>query len=116
MPPTASVAEVATERPARYGRQLVSHLGRKAGGEWSAEHDTGWITLGEGRAEVSCTPGVLHLQVSIPAHPEQLPRLEDVVGRHLVRFGSKDELVVTWTRADGSVGSTQRGEGTDDET
>ena len=34
-------------------------------------------------------------------------RLEDVVGRHLVRFGSRDELVVRWTRADGTPGTVQ---------
>jgi hypothetical protein len=30
---------------------------------------------------------------------EDLDRLEDVVARHLVRFGTKDELEVTWSRA-----------------
>ncbi len=32
---------------------------------------------------------------------------EDVVGRHLVRFGERDELSVAWTRSDGTTGSTQ---------
>lgn len=108
MPPVVSVAEVRTDRPARYGKQLVSHLGRKAGGEWTEESETGWITLGSGRADVSCAPGLLLLRVISPADPD---RLEDVVGRHLVRFGTKDELVVEWTRDDGSAGTTQRNEG-----
>jgi hypothetical protein len=32
------------------------------------------------------------------------------MGRHLVRFGTRDELVVEWRRDAGEVGSTQRGE------
>jgi hypothetical protein len=38
-----------------------------------------------------------------------------VVGRHLVRFGTRDELVVRWVRADGSPGSEQRRVDDDDE-
>jgi hypothetical protein len=34
--------------------------------------------------------------------------MEDVVGRHLVRFGTRDELVVRWIRSDGTDGSVQR--------
>ena len=30
--------------------------------------------------------------------------IEDVVGRHLVRFGARGELVVRWLRPDGSAG------------
>jgi hypothetical protein len=30
---------------------------------------------------------------------EALPRLQDVIARHLVRFGQRDELVVTWQDA-----------------
>jgi hypothetical protein len=40
-----------------------------------------------------------------------LDRLEDVVGRHLVRFGARDELVVRWTRADGAQGTVQENAG-----
>ena len=35
-------------------------------------------------------------------------RLEGVVGRHLVRFGVKDELVCQWVRTDGTPGTLQR--------
>jgi len=34
--------------------------------------------------------------------------LEDAVGRHLVRFGVRDELVVSWVREDGTPGTVQR--------
>ena len=45
------------------------------------------------------------------AEPEFLDRLEEVVGRHLVRFGTKDELVVEWRRDNGEPGSSQRSPG-----
>jgi hypothetical protein len=75
-------------------------------GEWNETDEQGSITFGEGRAEVSCLPDALLLEVDAPE--EALPRLEDVVGRHLVRFGTRDELVVRWTRQGGRPGSEQR--------
>lgn len=101
-----STAEVATERPARYGRQLVSHLTRRASGEWSDDEQQGSIDFTDGRATLSCAPGALLL--SVQAAPDSVARLEDVVGRHLVRFGARDELVVRWVRADGTAGTERR--------
>ncbi len=100
-----SEALVATDRPARYGKQLVAHLGRRIGGEWSESDERGTITLGTGRAELSCSAGGLHLAVE--GEPDSLAVLEDVVGRHLVRFGARDELHVRWSRADGTPGTEQ---------
>ena len=100
-----SSAVVATDKAARYARQLVSHLGRRNGGEWSETDGRGWIDLGDGRTEVSTETGDLALSVS--TDDGDLDRLEDVVGRHLVRFGARDELRVQWSRADGSPGTTQ---------
>ena len=97
-------ADVFTDRPARYGKQLASHLGRRMGGEWSDADSTGWISFGDaGHAALSCSAGALHLVIE----GTDLDRLEDVVGRHLVRFGTRDELRVEWVRADGSAGSVQ---------
>jgi hypothetical protein len=101
-----SAAEVSTERPGRYAKQLVAHLGRRNGGEWSDEDELGWIAFADGRAAVSCGAATLHLRVEGPV--ELLPRLEDVVGRHLVRFGARDELVVRWVRSDGTAGMEHR--------
>jgi hypothetical protein len=39
--------------------------------------------------------------------PVDLARLEDVVGRHLLRFGARDELHVRWSRSDGQPGTEQ---------
>jgi len=102
-----STAAVITDRPARYGKQLVSHLSRRAGGEWSDEAATGTITFDSGTATLTAADGVLELAVD----GDDLDRLEDVVGRHLVRFGSKDELVVSWQRGDGTEGTQQRNAG-----
>ena len=101
-----SEAVVATDRPARYGKQLVAHLGRRHGGEWSEDDERGFVLLAGGRAGIASAADGLHLSVEGPA--EDLERLEDVVGRHLVRFGTRDELHVRWTRSDGRPGTEQR--------
>lgn len=103
---SASAAEVGTERPARYGKQLVAHLSRRSGGEWSEDDGQGWIQLGDGRAVLASGPGVLRIRIEGPG--ADLERIEDVVGRHLVRFGTKDELVVRWVRDSGEPGTEQR--------
>lgn len=90
----STVASVRTDRPDRYGKQLVSHLGRRNGGEWSSDDHSGWIDLGSGRVTVAAREGSLELTLTAPA--DELSRLQDVVGSHLVRFGERDELSVTW--------------------
>jgi uncharacterized protein len=101
-----STADVATDRPGRYAKQLVAHLSRRSAGEWDEQQGSGWIDFTTARAELTSRDEGLHLVVR--AAPEQLDRYEDVVGRHLVRFGTRDELVVRWVRADGSPGTEQR--------
>lgn len=110
-----SSATVATDRPGRYGKQLAAHLGRRASSSWDDDAGTGEITFPFGRAELTAQDGALHLFVvgRPDAEPDLrgaagLDRLEDVVGRHLVRFGTKDELVVQWERSDGTTGSRQQ--------
>jgi uncharacterized protein len=48
--------------------------------------------------------GLVDLSLVGQAAAAELVHIEDVVGRHLVRFGERDELVVSWVRADGSPG------------
>jgi uncharacterized protein len=105
----ASTARVATERAARYGKDLVSHLGRRVSAEWDEQAGTGWIDFGETRAELFAGPDALDIRLS--AEPDALARMEDVVGRHLVRFGARDELTVQWIRADGTRGTRQENTG-----
>jgi hypothetical protein len=46
--------------------------------------------------------------LEVEGDDDSLEQLEDVVGRHLVRFATQEELVVSWTRADGTPGTEQR--------
>lgn len=100
-----TTADVNTERPARYGKQLASHLGRRMGSDWSDEARTGWIEFASGKAVLSCSDAVL--RIALTCEPDSVEVLEDVIGRHLVRFGVRDELVVAWVREDGTPGTRQ---------
>ncbi|MBF9070511.1 DUF2218 domain-containing protein [Streptacidiphilus fuscans] len=108
-----SQARVATDRPHRYAKQLAAHLGRKIETNWDEETGLGSLTFGFGTATMTATPDSLLLAVE--GDTEHLDRLEDVVGRHLVRFGTKDELLVQWQRGDGTPGTVQRNEESEDE-
>ncbi|WP_431678664.1 DUF2218 domain-containing protein [Kitasatospora sp. KL5] len=101
-----SRARVTTDRPARYGKQLASHLGRKVQAEWSEEEGRGSVAFSFGTADLVAEPGALLLAVEGEA--DRLADLEDVVGRHLVRFGARDELVVEWHRDNGEPGLVHR--------
>jgi uncharacterized protein len=103
-----SEARVVTDRPHRYAKQLAAHLGRKVESSWDEETGRGALAFGLGSATLAAEPGVLLLAVEGEAG--NLDRLEDVVGRHLVRFGSKDELVAEWHRDNGLPGTVQRNE------
>lgn len=115
-----TTARVATARPARYAKQLVSHFSATNEGHWSSDDGRGNITfIGEGaeadnpkkafdgRIQVSLVAAESTLLIHIEAPEGLIPRFEKVVGSHLVRFGAKDELVVTWRRSDGEPGSEQ---------
>ena len=91
--PTAT-ATVATEAPARYAKQLASHLGRRC--EVVEEADGVRIVFGDGDCLVQPGDGVLDLRVSAPSQPE-VDRLTEVVGSHLERFGQRNELQVSWS-------------------
>lgn len=106
-----STARVPTDRPARYGKQLASHMSRKITTAWDEETGSGSLLFNRdgqttGSAELTSEPNTLVL--TLHADDDHLEHLEDVIGRHLVRFGSKDELVVSWVRDDGRPGTTQR--------
>ena len=108
MPQIVSTGRMPTDRPSRYGKQIVSHLGRRALGEWNDETNTGAVTFdnGVGVAEFACEPGAL--TIALHSTAELIPKFESVIGDHVVRFGVRDELTVSWTRSDGSPGSVQR--------
>ena len=100
-----STASVATDRPGRYAKQLAAHLSRRLTTSWDEDAGRGWVELDNGRADLVAADNALELRIETDG---DVARFEDVLGRHLVRFGKKDELVVQWTRDDGTPGTSYR--------
>ncbi|HTY72635.1 MAG TPA: DUF2218 domain-containing protein [Actinomycetes bacterium] len=90
--PTAT-ARVATETPERYAKQLCDHLGHRS--EASYADGRGRITLTKGVVVLESQPGELVLTADAPTE-DDLAVVCDVAGRHLERFGRRNELSVTW--------------------
>lgn len=108
--PLASTASVPTQRAARYGKQLVSHMAHKITGFWDEEAGSGYLLFDRegpvlGRFDVIASPSDLRLELRTT--PERAAHLERVAGIHLARFGARDGLTIAWRRSDGSAGSTQ---------
>jgi hypothetical protein len=90
----ASRADVRTATPERYARQLVSHLGHRVPVESTPDGEL--LRFDAGRGLVQVGEGVLVLRAE--ADDEQaLAVVQDVLGRHLLRFGAKQELTVNWS-------------------
>ena len=108
--PLASTASVPTQRAARYGKQLVSHMAHKITGFWDEDAGSGYLLFDRegpvlGRFDVIASPSNLRLELRTT--PERAAHLEHVAGIHLARFGARDGLTIAWRRSDGSAGSTQ---------
>jgi uncharacterized protein len=88
-----SHAEVATDKPVAYMRQLCKHFGHKV--DASFGDDSGYIQFEFGRCELHTADGALNLEVSA-TDAESHERMERVIGSHLERFGRRDELAVSW--------------------
>lgn len=96
MTPLASRADVPTDAPDRYAKQLVAHLGRRIPFTEGAEGS--WTTvLGDAHGRITVGNGVLRLRAEAPGQ-EALARVEHVLGSHLERFGARAGLTVTWHR------------------
>ena len=92
--PTAT-ASVATESPARYAKQLASHLGRRC--EVREESEGIRIVFGDGDCLLTSTDAALNL-TAVATGQDELDRVTHVVGSHLERFGQRNELHVAWQR------------------
>lgn len=88
-----SRAEVATDKPVAYMRQLCKHFGHKV--DASFDDDSGYIQFEFGRCELHTSDATLSLEVSA-SDAESHERMERVIASHLERFGRRDELSVTW--------------------
>jgi hypothetical protein len=101
-PTITSRAEVSTDAAGRYAKQLVAHLGRKL--DFTTEGATSSATIGDATGRVVVGDGVLTL-IASGDDEEAVARVEHVLGSHLERFGQRNELTVTWTRASSATGS-----------
>jgi Uncharacterized protein conserved in bacteria len=95
--PTArSRADIVTEHASKYLQQLCKHFAHKR----PASFD-------ERRGQISLMAGECHLDaegdrlvITVEAEDAaQLPQLEDVIARHLVRFAFREDLQIDWQRA-----------------
>lgn len=87
-------AEVEIERPARYGRQLASHMGNKLKVE---EIQGGWkltFEIGEGTLIATDTHLVM---TSAAENIDDLQKIQYALVKHLIKFASKQgELDINW--------------------
>lgn len=80
---------IVTDRPERYAKQLAQHWAAKRT-VTELENDAVQIEISPDAVTVlRPQPGELHVEASSP-------EFGDVVKRHLERFGTRDELTLTW--------------------
>jgi hypothetical protein len=90
------VAEVPTDAAARYAKQLLTHLGHKVTMEpLDGEPLGGRLVFAYGSATIVPGPDRLTMRATA-ADTESLARVQDVLKRHLEKFGARRELVVEW--------------------
>ena len=92
-----STAQVATPSPARFVKQVVSHLGHKLTTELRPDGN-GVVDAGDGQCTMAPGDGVLVL-TAVAETADGMAHIQDVVGRHLQRFGAREGLQVTWEPA-----------------
>ncbi|GAB4052400.1 GNAT family N-acetyltransferase [Catellatospora paridis] len=88
-----TTARVVTDRPHRYLKQLVSHMGRKVPTELHEERGSIRFSLG------SCllVASTAHFDMIVKAGAaDAVAAVEDTIAGHLLRFATKDELTVDW--------------------
>ena len=91
-----STAVVVTDAPVRYAKQLLTHLGRKNTVEpVDGEPDSGRLVFVDGTGTVRPQDGRLVLDADAD-DADGLAHVEDVLARHLERFGARRELAVAW--------------------
>ena len=95
-----STAGVATERGARYGKQLVSSRGRISVGVWDEASGSGALDMGNSAAHVTLKSTTDALVITVEAADTDVAAYQDIVGRHLERFGERDGLKVHWVRSE----------------
>jgi hypothetical protein len=88
-----ATAEVVTDAPGRYAKQLIGHTGRRL--DWRTDGAVSTAAIGDGVGTVVVGDGVLLLRAEAPDEAT-LARIRHVLGDHLERFGQRQELAVGW--------------------
>jgi hypothetical protein len=96
-----SRADVATGTPARYAKQLISHLGRKVPFTGDTTTAPATAVIGAATAGIAAGEGVLTLWAA-GDDEESVARVEQVLGSHLERFAHREALTVRWARNGGA--------------
>ncbi|MFU8876223.1 DUF2218 domain-containing protein [Micromonospora sp. SL4-19] len=91
----SSRADIVTDAPGRYAKQLVAHLGRKI--EFRTDGPVSSAAIGEGAAQLVVGHGVLTL-LATGDDERSMALIEQVLGSHLERFGRRAGLTVSWVR------------------
>lgn len=100
-PMVCSTARIVTDRPERYIKQLVSHLGRRLTTQ-VGDDGLGTIDFPQGQCLLRRQEGYIDVRASA-VDSVTLATVEGVVRRHLERFASAGELTVAWTPASGDT-------------
>ncbi len=87
-------AVVATDRPSPYLLQLAKHFRHKLDVTFDERHAVIPFAMGVVEAHAGADALTLRAHAHTPA---DLSRTQEVAGRHLERFGARDELRVRWT-------------------
>ncbi len=90
-----SSAKLIIDRPARYAKQLASHIGHKA---QAIEEIDGkvHITFGFGATgTIAVTSDAVLLEASADNN-EALEKAQDVLGRHLLKFAKLEDQTLDW--------------------
>lgn len=90
-----SRADVGTDQPARSAKQLLSHLGRKL--DVTADGANPPAAIGSGTGQVVVGDGVLPVLATGPDE-KSVATVEHVLSSHLLRFATREDLTVAWTR------------------
>lgn len=96
-----SRADVVTDAPARYAKQLLSHLGRTLTLTGDAVSAPATAVIGAATAGIVVGEGVLTLAAA-GDDEESVARVEHVLGSHLERFAHREALTVQWVRDAGA--------------
>jgi hypothetical protein len=90
-----ATATIATPNARRYLGQFCKHFAHKLPVEHTESNETGQVTFTAGTVTLDATETTLRLSLTTPT-PENLPTLQDVVARHLIRFAFREPITLDW--------------------